>query len=419
MSREAGYVLFFALFLAWQTSSSVSQEMEDPDIAGNQYQETDTQQESSRLFDIQEGNWRLTPVFSQSLTHNDNIFLDDTGEEWDWVSRSTAGSGLRYNGDVQKLLLNYRGTNKEFFRYSDQDDFDHRFNGTASAEIDAFTFGVSGYANETSDPVDLVFTDRIELVTTSISPFIKYEDEQVEVTGKFSHSQFEYDQFAFSAQDYEKNTGELEITYTMPDEWFVFDEWFLLGNLKAGDAKYDLGIKNEYDFHEVTAGIGGNVSERVQTIVKAGFLERDHDTSTGILADDSDYRSAVGSFSTFWYPTDRDQLSINFYRRVMESVFSNYTVRNRFKLGYRRNLNELLSNHWTAQAEARYDVINEATDDVVRDRKDGLRFYTALTYRYKKWLPITASYSFEEKNTNEGGGEYENNKITLTASVRF
>lgn len=367
------------------------------------------EQEGDRLYDFKTGNLEIAPTVTQSMTYNDNIFLEEEeGDEWDWISRTTGGLDLDYDTDRLDLSVGQRSTYKDFLRRGAEDDAEHLSTGAAAVSSGPFTFGVSGYWSETSDPVDLVFTPRIELIQANVSPYVTFESNPWSITGRYNYNRFDYKDSTFSVQDYQRSTGELDVSYALNETWD------LIGRARAGHAYYHDDFKNNYDIREALGGVSAEPSDSATYAVVAGYHSRDHEDS-GSLDNETDYSSWVARATANWQLTDRDLITAGFYRRIRESVFSNYTVRNRLKARYARQITD----RFEGVLSARFDRIREATDDVDRDEKEGYRFLAGTRYEIKKWLPVSLDYIFERKETNEGGGEYNVNKVVLTGQVRF
>lgn len=383
------------------------------------------------LLELRIGNLRIEPSLKTSHEYDSNIFLTKHNRQHDFITRVSPGLTLRL--DTEHIRARFRGRTvyKDFAKHSQYDAWEHFLDGRVELVWKPVTVGASGSAGMTVLPfdseftdygfTDLVFPQRIEVLRSRISPYVRFQQDPWEVEARFARYSFDVDEHEFSDLDYRKHQGSLRIAHSLSERLF------LVAQVVGGHMDYQLKLKDDYNSIESTLGIGGRVFDSLDFLAQAGMHLRNHDRGSGRRLFTRNYHSWAARARVRYRPSDEDELLLSYARRPEESTQTRFVRVDRAEARYTRRFTEEFqlsaAGSWELRRESEgWFMVNEIDRRVVEvDQRTKRRYSVGLNARFEPepWLSLELSHTFRAKRTNDGTGEYNDHRTMFAATLRF
>ena len=363
----------------------------------------------------EDGSSNIQFTGEASASYNDNIFYQNNKSS-DTIFTVAPGLELNVGGDGNSK---FKVTAKETFSsYSDHSDVN-----TQLGSIDAlYTYdaqsafkarvgaGLAQKAQPTTQtaPVAGTIVRTLETNAFAIGEYKMTEKSSVETGVKYNGTRYTngWDR-SFNDQD----------SYSIPVSWFY-----------AITDKLDAGFTYQYTFTDLTKTAGGGLEPGQQDIHFFGLTTRGQVTEK--LKVEANAGIGMLSVSDRAFGGNDDTTTFNFGLAATYAVTEKLTTfisgNRNFSAGANAQavtttagnvgVNYAIDQAWTATAYTGYMV----QDFDLGNRKDDI--FTAgasVTYAINKYWKTTLSYSYMNDSTNLAGGDFDNNIIAISASVKY
>lgn len=388
----------------------------------------------------------FTPSISVTETYDDNIDLDSTNEQSDYITSVSPGFNLSVQGENKDLTLHYSPSFVWYDKRSEDDTVRHNGSLNYDQQLSQHVkFHISDTFIKSEDPLEE--TEDIRAERRDRNPYWRnigntslqytFGPENVLSVG-YGQSRLENDdvkiddsvtQNADADLTYwfnEKHGFETNYTYTRADFWND-------GGFQAGDdyEGHGIGVKylhrfsrhstgfigytyttrdfegssEDYDIHDGNIGIDHAFSENLSASASVGYFVQKNDRS----GDDSGPTYNVSLTKQF------ERGSVTFegrggwnesYQDVDRTGFTRY---NSVGANMQYQLMESLSAH----AGASYRMDKEDTAD--RDWTT-LRGNVGLSWSFMRWFSLALSYRYTERDDDLDTEDYTSNRVMLTLS---
>lgn len=172
---------------------------------------------------------------------------------------------------------------------------------------------------------------------------------------------------------------------------------------------YREDVLDDYQMHQVRAGVDGEVSPKLHGSIKVGLAAQtvDEDAATG---DDREYLGFVTEGAVRWQPLAFTSLTFSYTRRVEPSTSSNYLLTDALRFAVTQGL---FDEKLTLEAAVGY------AHSVVRPGEHLNRFTAELSavYQLQDWLSLAGSYGFTNFESGSPASDYSAH--TVQFSVGF
>lgn len=386
----------------------------------------------------------MTPAFDVREEYNDNIFLDDSGEEDDFITTVRPGIKLQYSpGKNLDLDLDYGLDIRHYSRHSGESEEEHRLSMSAAARP------FKGAAIEVTDtyarvPVDIrdayaedntltnmtdsnVFTASARILfplTSSLSVSTGYSYE-----GRWYEDEGNTDSEAHSAsvslikRFSSKINGTLEYRYNAYRPDIVTGENNIF----------------EYDRHNASAGFEYRISSSLTVNGTAGeswidYDEQDNDrltfwsagadytfsyASLGVAhsrsLSDSPVSGASKNTRTDLFVKTGKTIEVTLNPYISEDTFINADRKDRIK-GVRIDLSRPLGGKMTVGVNGLWE-----DQEFLPEQEEVTRYSAGCSLDYKVTAKVTAGagYRYNARDSNVSGEDFTNNIGWLRAQVSF
>lgn len=355
------------------------------------------------------------PRLSFQTEYNDNVFLEASDEQEDFMFITTPGIFLMipFSGDQHLFTTDYHVDLAKFEEFDDQ-DYDNHFL-LANLDLNFPRFFVKTYDDfrKTSLRADTEFTDRIERFENFYSFNLGSEG--------FNKFSFEagYDYFLVDYRDDEfeaVDRNEHIFNGTAFYDLFPKTKALLEYNHAFIDYPDEETRSREGDYDQIRVGLTGELFQKMVGTVKVGYQNREYD-------DSQDSSEAVVQVSLTEYFSPHTIVSLGYDRTAKESVFLNndfyfsnlVSVTLNQKLFFERLDGKLEFSYQNNE----YDQTS-TVDGFTAIRDDDLFGVQAgVDYAIRDWLTTGLEYSYGERDSNFGTFDYTDNRVLWKITAAY
>ncbi|MBI2933107.1 MAG: hypothetical protein HYY16_15795 [Planctomycetes bacterium] len=359
----------------------------------------------------QEGPLTAKPVKLQGFAglayfFDDNVFLDEDSAESDsiivpWVRGRVDYSEPNFDA-VADLLLNYKAYTSE----DDESADEERFFGRARYEGAKFRAEIGEILRRESDPVDVIFVDRVDRIVSGTFPRLSYDVTNTVSAELASEIQFvSFDDDAFSAADNVTVRVELGGVYRM---WEDTELLLQLGLLMID---FDDAASVDSQGWYFRGGFRGPAMERLYVDAYAGV--------TGIESDEFPGTSDAASHDTMdlglyarYEASPNLRLNGDYARRFAFGVGTDpFQVIDRFLV--------LAEYDVTPEIVARGRLQFEHAHTAMGNTRDYMSLGLGATYRITSEVVAEGGLTWRQGDRGSSGGDFDNVIFNLGAAVSF
>lgn len=385
----------------------------------------------------------IHPRVTLEEEYTDNLFLDPSDEQEDWISTVEPGISLTYDARSVDVSVDY---SLRYIFYQDHDDRNiddfedvQRANATASFFAGRpFTLMVSEtITRETLDESD-VNADYNDLVNrTTVYTLQVAPEYRLELTPSFSlvfgYTYDRVDYVADAGNDSEEHSGRFSVVKELSSNTSVSLNYTYMVHQDETD--------EDFDQQDYTVGIDQQVGPRLNFSAEVGYSTieyddgRDTEDTTGLLSAayslsealtfSADYDQSFSTSATEGLTKSRTAtLGLGYAKNELTAsaeLFwdeSDYemTARKDEAIGTRLGLNIPLTVAFSTSFDAEYE--QASFDDVTDEDVDRYSFGAALNYEYRRFL-ASLGYRYRSNDSDNNNNDFINNTITLSATMRF
>jgi hypothetical protein len=314
------------------------------------------------------GKVKFSPYVAQRVIYDDNIWLNDKdeagtrGRVWDVISDSTVQLALvlPVNREFSKMyeeifgrsevtLLSYRARFLEYARRGVTDSINQDIHTdlfgfledllSLGLEGRRMTFDVGAKYSDVSDPIDILVRDlnlpgfptrflvnRIRRRAIDAHATLGYRGNQFDAKVGYEFHWLDFNNDFFQQANLDSHTGWLEAGISPP----FLGEKRAYARFTYKDLRFRKHLLNDARVMSLVLGVEGPLlSKKLRFVAEGGGLYWDS-RNTGLLADDNDFRGAVGLVRVVYRPFSERNLRVQLEGRrwVDWSAISNYRVDN-------------------------------------------------------------------------------------------
>lgn len=377
--------------------------------------------QSAREDGISAGSFVLKPKIEFGVRYDDNIALEDDGQEADDIIMSVAPS-LRAVSDWNRHRLEIdSGVTLDRFADSTADDsLDARFrvNGrvdvTRATKIDTRVSYLRGHDNR-GDDVAAVQAEPTKTDTFRSEVIVRTRPNRLSLSGGGSFTYFNaHDSDAINNDDDRdllRFGGQARIGYRVQRTW----EAFIAGNVERVDyvdAIDDNGLNRDATGYAARVGASYFPSSQLKVSLAAGYLMRSFDDPTLNDIDGLDFRGSVD----WLLPNRLTNLTLTAGRSIAESTAADAGARLVTSASFKATHN--LARTWQLEARAAYANLQDEGGNGVTDDDD----YSAgisVDYIFHPRISLGLTYDYKRRNSSDVGGDYSNNVLGLRLKVGY
>ena len=363
------------------------------------------------------GEWvpglKLSPFFSQRVEYESNVFQTPSHSKDDLIFKMIPGFLADYTFGTHSVSVGYRAEILKYLDLTDQDTVHHIGVGQVRLDFPRTLLTLRDDFTRTSDPPGTELTGRILSNTNVLKPEAEYRWTPSFSSGlsyTWTNVRFD-DRFIGDLIDRDEHLGGASVY------WKVAPKGDLLFNYTYGRVLFTTATERDYTEHFITVGLRGDITAKLSSSVRVGWLIRTPDASsqTGFsglyLAGDTTYR-----------PTERTTITLATQRTTQESTFGTgaFYVTTNGTLSITQQLLPKLS------ATARLGGgLNDYATKQFADGKNDWREDTFLLagaqidYDIQPWLRVGLEYLRTSRDSNFPSFRFVDDRITARGTLQF
>ncbi len=388
--------------------------------------------------------FEIHPCLTLEEEYNDNIFLSDNNEEEDWITTVEPGISLNYDNRSLEAMVDY-SLRYRFYKDNSDENLD-KFKDVQRANATALFFGGRPFTLRLAETIsretiderdDNEFNDienRSTVYHSTVTPEYRWQLTQT-FSLIFGYTYDRFDYVDSRGNDAEEHEGRFSLAKQLSSTTEVFARYAYALHQSDDDA-------DEFDRQDYTLGLNQQLGSRTTIYVEGGYSEVEYDSGfdtdgTHWLVDISYQLSAPVTLS-LGYSQDFTTTAEDGLTEIQEVSFgatyekesltastelfwnnSDYVRQNREDEAYgvRFDLSKPLARALTANFDAEYE--RAEYDDIITDEEvDRFTLGASLDYEYRRFL-ASLGYRYRINESDISGGDYTNNIITLSGTVRF
>ncbi len=382
------------------------------------------------------GRVHIQPSISYSLSWDDNIFLEHTSEENDWVQSIKPALELEYQRDADnymKLFGSIDFNRYDDFSSNDYEEYELIGDGRYTAPSGLFVQVRDRYL-ETEDPYSTENNYRLGdpqverwynlgEVTLGYQP-----SDNWSIQFKYGNYRLEYNEFRDQWQDRDDNRFSIRGTCRVMPKTSVLLEYRLheqdypkQDNLNENNQGIDSDNNQDNTYHQIFTGLAFSPSAKINGEIKLGASKKDYDSHRNWNGQkyNDDWEWAAETMLLYNF-SPKTKFLLELMRMTYESTDTeagSYTS-TRGGLGIRQTLWQ----KFELMADAAYTLEDYDTGAGFPSRDDDIyEFSTGLDYQIKEWLTTGLKYLYQDRSTDSfyEDEEYIQNRITWTLRAEF
>jgi len=363
------------------------------------------------------GGFLIFPALALEELYEDNIFAVNTGEDSDFITRIKPE--IDFESDWTRNALNL-AVDADIGRYRDngnEDYEDYRINADGRVEIQGNDYlqGKAGYARKhvpRNSPNDNDGIKPTVYDVSSVSAAYRFNPGRLSYRLSGALARLDYDDvkgrsgtISNDDQDRDELTATAQVSYEVLPQHSAFvrvryikvdyDERFDDSGLQRSSDGYDLNIGSEL---LLTGSVFGELY--------LGYITRDYEDP---VLKNIEKPAAGGSLT--WLPSGLTTVNLSISRRISESIVDNSS-------GILITEGGIVIDHELLRNLLLNVNLFTRKDDFegIQRNDDYLIFGFGAKYLMNRYVYLSLSYDFEDRDSNTAGGvnDYTNNVLLLS-----
>jgi hypothetical protein len=373
------------------------------------------------------GQLSVVPSLKYKVESNDNIYLQNTNEEDDFLHTITPSIAVALKKDRDNYLR--AGYNVDVVRYVDNNDNNfetHRLTfGAAYKAPTSWYIKLNESFVDTQDPYtsdnDYRLGDALVKRWNNTANFATGYNwgERMQVELNYRNYRQEYDAFEDQWQNYQVHEPGVNASYQLVPKTSVMVEYRLeareyYDQQNSTDNNVGATSDNAQDFayHKMLTGLRWDATAFITGAIKLGWGIRDYDNETsfrGVPFDDSS--SLIAETDLAYKMSKLTSFSFKFTRSTKDSSVLNSNEYTSSMVGL--GVKQVLTSRYSCGADFRFtnDNYDQGRED---DKTAGIVY---LNYKANKWLGARVNYAYEERDSTDQTADYKVNKFYLSATA--
>lgn len=383
------------------------------------------------------------PYLTVEEEYTDNLFLDSSNEQEDFITTIEPGISLLYKSRSVDISADYSLRYLSYQDNSDRniDDFEDVQRADASAVFFAgrpFTLTISEtITREALDESDVNAEDNDLVNRTTVYHLLVNPEYSLEITPSFSlvfgYSYDRVDYVADEGNDSEEHTGRISAVKELSSNTSV--------SLNYAYTVHQSDTDDDFDQQDYSVGISQQVGPRLNLAADVGYSMvefddgRDSEDANWMLSGTYGLSEALSlnvefgqTFSTSATAgLTKSRSAVMGLAYVKNDLTANaelywdqsdylYSSREDEAIGTRMDINIPLTVAFSTTLDAEYE--NASFDDTTDEDVDRYSIGSSLDFEYRRFF-ASLGYRYRLNDSNVEDNDYTNNIINLSATVRF
>ncbi|MBI1978114.1 MAG: outer membrane beta-barrel protein [Candidatus Omnitrophica bacterium] len=352
----------------------------------------------------------VKPYFKGSFEYDSNVFLEPKApkrrDEAVWVWTPGVAINLPFGDEKQyRVGAVYEARFTEFTKYDEHDDVGQTLGAVADLKLtDDIYAKVTEEFIQDAARAGTRTAKKVEYTQNRVSPTVGYHWGDWTLEGQYWNEIRDFESAIYRAFSY-ANNGFLTTIYRtlFPNFRGLVDYSFSHYDYAADETRVGW-------YHQIRAGVTGQLSERSNLLARMGYQKRDY------KAHDTQFDIPVWDVRLVHRLTSRTTLDFSFERTIEESAFTNnraYDEKSFRAAGTYLFTQKLRGRAGTAFLRREYE--REAfTGAVLVKRRDNIgRAFVGIDYIFRPWFIVNLDYRYDRSNSNNSNFDYTNNQVVL------
>ena len=368
---------------------------------------------------IDVGGGKLIPLLTVVTKHDDNIFSQPNGEESDTITTLKPSVQWLQQKDTTALALTYTGDYGKYWDSSDDNYDDHTISFDAvmaASDMVRLDAGASyGWQHD----------NRGEGSSEGINALSRGEPDEYEISNINVAVDLGRDSAMFgvrltgSRDDIEYQNNRNETIFRDRDETSLAARFYgklsggktkLFAQVSQKDISYDsnplLGGKLDSEEQGYSVGMEWEITGRTSGEVRVGRVDKEFDSAAR-----RDGSINIVEAQVTWAPRTYSQFILGVSRAPRETNGTgNFIEAQDVSLTWLHGWSDQLSSMVT---------ISDGTDDYSGNpRSDDRQYYSvSLDYDWRRWMTVGASYTYQERDSNNALFEYDKSVFAVKVDL--
>jgi hypothetical protein len=363
------------------------------------------------------GGFELTPNVDIIHTLDDNITRAETGKLDSWKRTISPGAVLRNEFGVNAVQFGYRLERGDFFS-SSQDNYtdhflsaivDYQFNSRHRTQANfQYTDGHDDRGTSFSTKTNNATPDTFNQLNAGVLYSFGEESAVSRMDLNFNRSVLDYDgvEELFLVRNRD-NTSIDGVFY-----YQVAPATDLLIDYSHNEMSYDFSIAGAETLDSTNTsllvGVKWITTSAMTSFVKIGYQEKDFDS-----AQREDFSGSDWEVGVEWNPIERSVIEFSTQSNTNETNGEGNFIK---QTSYAANwTHQWLERMYTSVS---FSVSNDVYEGSINLREDDLtQINMMLNYQLKRWLTVTSSYLFDDRDSNVANTDYDRSVFSISFKV--
>jgi len=363
------------------------------------------------------GKMEVHPFAFVEQKYDDNIFLESTQKNADWITTSAAGVKLEWPfvpGREKDFLLkaSYDADYIRYWENTKESRLDHNLSAAADMKFaNDMTLKINEDFKKTADPPNDEQTALIKRYRNIARIVLGYEREKIGFDLGYQNI---LDDYIHGNKNLDKDENIISATayYRISPKTQVLAEY------DFGMVDYDIHTTNsDSRYHQARVGIKGQIAPKLTGTVKVGYKYTTYEQS-----DKADFRGLTAFGSLDYKIKERTLLNVYGARSSEESQYATNSYYELNKIGFSAEHQLVEKIFLLGGAYYQLDKYPDETTEngITAKRRDNI--YNAkigLRYEMRDWLHFQADYEYKERDSKFGNFDYRDNRVMAKVSALF
>jgi hypothetical protein len=363
------------------------------------------------------GGFELIPAVDITHALDDNVTRVETGKIDSWKRTLSPEAVLRNEFGVNALQFGYRLERGDYFSSSQDNYTDHflsallnyEFNGRHRTQTNfQYTDGHDDRGTSFSTNTNNATPDTFNQFNAGVLYSYGAISAVSRIDINFNHSVIDYDgvEELFLVRDRDNTTIGGVFYYQ------VAPATDLLVDYSHNVVSYDFTIAGAETLNSTNssllAGVKWESTAATSSFAKIGYQEKDFDS-----AQREDFSGFDWEVGVKWNPIDRSVIEFSTQSNTNETNGEGNFIKQK---SYGANW----THQWLERMYTRvsFSVINDVYEESVSSREDDLtQLNMTLNYQLKRWLSVTGSYLYDDRDSNVTNIDYDRSVFSIGFKV--
>jgi hypothetical protein len=355
------------------------------------------------------GPFDVTPTLNLNVENNDNVFLEQNGNETSATLTTLAPQVSAVAGDeVMRYELVYRLENGLYSGVDNTDYTDHKLDVNIGWRPDIrhlIELGVSesrGHDERSIDSVSGLNANELDKTKEKeLSADYTFGSEGAKgrliIGFKTNSLRYTTNQATTNVLESDTNTANARFSVAVGASTRALVE---VTNAKN---TFHANETNNRQDRSYAIGVEWELSDLIKSAIRVGRSNNDLLNAVG------DTSSSIGQASITWSPLEYSVLTLTANKSTAntENNIGSFVDRSRVELGWAYKVNDRLTAS-TSIGRQRDNFINANRKDTTNDSQ------VQLSYAFRRWLSVGLGLSAEKRTSSDALLGYDNNKVVLS-----